>query len=82
MDEQEARELIRQLIPDGTIQAVVDDGEAFLFMVFTPDPEEGEMDPFYMVNKATKETRDFSPFEGGRFGEIMDAFEAAQKGAA
>lgn len=82
MNQAEAEALIQQAIPDGKIQVGIFYRDLFVFIVFTSDPDEGEMDPFYSVNPVTKEVRDFSPWLHGDFDEVMDAFDKAREEAA
>lgn len=40
-------------------------GDLFIFHINGPDPVEGNLDPFFSVNKNTGEFSDFSIVEGG-----------------
>lgn len=40
-------------------------GNLFIFQINGPDPLEGDLDPFFSVDKTTGEFSDFSIVEGG-----------------
>jgi len=40
-------------------------GNLFIFQINGPDPLEGDLDPFYSVDKITGKFSDFSIIEGG-----------------
>ena len=62
MTEQEARDLLQSFLgPTSTIRAGIEEGDKFLFIAHRINPLEGEFDPFFSVDKETKEVRDFSP---------------------
>jgi hypothetical protein len=75
---QEATEIVRKAIPNGKIQWQTDYQDLYLFQVFTDDPFEEEMDPFYSVNKETGEFRDFSILTDGN-AEIAALFMKAHQ---
>lgn len=75
----EATQVVNEAIPNGEIQSFVEYRNLYLFQVFTDDPEEEEMDPFYSVNKETGEFLDFSIFIDGDISEISALFEAVKK---
>lgn len=62
MDKQEAITLLSDTLEEGsTIRSVIEQGDKFLFIAHRPDPLEGTFDPFFSVDKKTREVRDFSP---------------------
>lgn len=78
-DLEKATEIVNQQLPGWDIQAVVEYQNLFLFQVFSQEPEEEEMDPFFSVNKETGEFRDFSIITDGDTAEIARLFLAAKK---
>lgn len=62
---QDAILVINKNIPNGKIQKSVVYHGLYLFQVFTDDPFEGELDPFYTVDMKTGEFRDFSILTDG-----------------
>ena len=71
----QAIKIAKHNIPDGRIQKAAEYKDLYLFIIYTPDPYEGQMDPFYSVSKRTGEFRDFPYLEDGVFEEVMDLFE-------
>lgn len=71
----QAIKIAKQHMPDGKIQRVAEYRNMYLFIIYTPDPYEGEMDAFYSVDKNTGEFSDFAYLEDGVFEEVMDLFE-------
>lgn len=62
MNINEATILLQNTLEVGSvIKAAIDYGDKFLFIAHRPDPLEGKLDPFFSVNKKTREVRDFSP---------------------
>lgn len=74
----DAEVLIKKAIPGGKIQASVVYRNLYLFQVFTLNPGEETMDPFYSVNRQTGEVRDFSVLTDGDLSEITILFLAAK----
>lgn len=74
----EAKKIVLENIPDGDIQGSIEYNNLYVFMVFTPDEEEGQFDPFYSVNKETGEFSDFSVITDGDTGEIFKRFAASK----
>lgn len=80
LSEAEATQIVKKAIPKGRIEAVVSYRDLYLFQVFEDDdPEEGDQDPFYSVNKNTKEFRDFSIFRDGNMPEIANLFREKKR---
>lgn len=71
----QAIDIIKKNIPDGKIQLAIEYNGLYVFQVFTDDEFEGQMDPFYSVNKETGEFSDFSIITDGDISELMDLFE-------
>lgn len=61
------------------IQRVIEYKNLYVFMVFTKDPYEGQMGPYYSVDMRTGEFRDFAYLELGVFKEVMSMFEQAPR---
>lgn len=62
MDLPQAQKLLLGFIDEGSIvKAGIEEGDQFLFIAHRPDPLEGQLDPFFSVDKKTKKVRDFSP---------------------
>lgn len=75
----QAIDIIKNNLPNGNIQKCVDYKNFYLFMVFLPDPYEGQMDAIYSVSKESGEFRDFNYLQQGVFGEVMRLFAKADK---
>lgn len=80
IDERAAERIVKSYLPEGMIQAVVEYRDLFIFQVFHVDPEEGDQDPFFSVNKNTGEFRDFSIITDGDTTEIVNLFMAKKGG--
>lgn len=62
MNKDEASYLLKNFLgSDFVIKSVIEEGPHFLFIAHNNDPLEGTLDPFFSVNKSTKEVSDFSP---------------------
>lgn len=79
-DHNQATEVVRKMLPNGRIQKFVVYNDLYLFQVFTDDPDEEEMDPFYSVNRATGEFKEFSIITDGNISEIMALFAESKGG--
>lgn len=79
-DIQQATEIVKKAFPAGKIQKSVEYRNVYLFQIFTDDPDDGQMDPFYSVDKETGEFSDFSVITDGDISEISALFEAAKGG--
>lgn len=77
---EEATSIVNKAIPNGKIQSSVVYRNLYLFIVFTDNIGEEEMDPFYSVDQETGAFSDFSIIEDGDMSEIIPLFEAAQQG--
>lgn len=61
---QEARKIIEQKIPEGRPQMVFPFENLFVFMIFGEEGSiESQMDPYYSVDRKTKEVKEFSMIE-------------------
>jgi hypothetical protein len=75
----DATKIVRREFPEGKIQAWIVYKDLYLFKIFSKDPGEEELDPFYSVDKDTGEFRDFSIIADGNINEVLDLFEKATK---
>lgn len=73
----EALAIAKKAVPDGKVQKAISYKNVFVFQIFTDDPFEGQLDPFYSVDRNTGEFRDFSIFNGGNAVELVRLFETA-----
>lgn len=80
VDQDQATRIVQRNIPRAKIQATVFYKDSYLFQVFTDDPEEGEMDPFYSVNRNTGVFTDFSILTHENAKQIVDLFIKAKGG--
>ena len=66
MTEAEALKIaMRYMAPGSKHIRTVTHGNSFIFHINGPDPAEGNLDPFYSVDKTTGKFSDFSIAEGG-----------------
>lgn len=79
IDINRATKIVNETFPEGRIQAVVEYKDLYLFQVFGDDLLEGELDPFYSINKKTGEFKEFSIITDGKTTEIVSLFEEAKK---
>lgn len=70
----QANEVVRKQIPNGKIEKAIKYKNLYLFMVFTDDPGEEEMDPYFSVDQETGEFKDFPIFEDEGMAEILSLF--------
>lgn len=75
----EATTIIKQNLPTGKIEAVVEYRNLYLFRVFVPLPGEEGMDPFYSVDKSSGTFRDFSLLTDGDIEEVTNLFIEADR---
>lgn len=54
-----------KMAPGSTFIKMVEHDNFFILHINGPDPLEGDLDPFYSVDKTTGEFRDFSIVDGG-----------------
>lgn len=64
----------KNLSYDMAIQTFIEYKDLYIFQVFSPDPEEGEYDPFYSVHKETGKFQEFSLITDGDISEISNLF--------
>lgn len=74
---EEASKKVLEHLPDGTINASIKWNDNYLFSVYTSDPIEGELDPFYAVNVETGAFSGFSIVGDEDTSGILEAFETA-----
>lgn len=74
LSEVDARVVVKNAFPTASISNPIDYQGVYVFKVITPDPLEGDQDPFYSVNKTTGELRDYSVITDGDINEITDLF--------
>lgn len=74
---EEAKVVIQQNLPDGEVKGVIDWDGSWLFSVFMDDPDEGDLDPFYAVNKRTGAFSGFSIVGDQDPIAIIEAFESS-----
>lgn len=66
MTEAEALKIaMRHMAPGSKFVKSVAYDKFFIFQIIGPDPAEGDLDPFFSVDKTTGEFSDFSIVEGG-----------------
>lgn len=66
MTEAEALKIaMKYMAPGSEFKKSAEFGNLFIFMIIGPDPMEGDLDPFYSVDKSTGRFSDFSLGEGG-----------------
>lgn len=80
LSEKEATAKIRAVFPNRTIEPPIEYQGLFIFQAFSSDPLEGQLDPFFSVNKETGEVRDFSIITDGNAHEISRLFLEKQGG--
>jgi len=73
----QAAAIVKKEFPEGKIQKYIDYKGKFIFQIFTEDPLEGELDPFYSVDQNTGEFSDFSILTDGNTAEITSLFMKA-----
>lgn len=56
---------MRHMAPGSKFVKSATYGNLFIFQINGPDPVEGDLDPFFSVDKTTGEFSDFSIVEGG-----------------
>lgn len=81
LSEAEATIKLQAVFPDRSIEPPIKYNGLFIFQAFSPDPIEGEFDPFFSVNMETGEVRDFSIITDGDPHEIERLFLEKQGGA-
>jgi hypothetical protein len=66
MTEEEALKIaMRYMAPGSKFIKSATYGNRFIFQINGPDPVEGNLDPFFSVDKTTGEFSDFSIVDGG-----------------
>lgn len=62
LDLESARQILYQNLPEASIHKAVEYKNLFIFLMIIEDSLEGSFDPFFSVNRETKEFRDFALF--------------------
>lgn len=75
LDLQSAIAIVKEHLPEGDIYGVVEHDNLFVFLVTIPDPDEGDSDPFYSVNRETSEFSDFAIFANDKTKEVLTKFQ-------
>lgn len=66
MNESEALKIaMRRMAPGSKFVKSATYGNSFIFLIHGPDPLEGDLDPFFSVDKTTGAFSDFSVADGG-----------------
>lgn len=79
VDISEAEKIVLENLPGGRIAKHIEYKNLFVFQVFRDDPLEGDWDPFYSVNRDTKEFSDFSIILAGDLNELTQLFMSAEE---
>ena len=79
LSDKEALLIIEKNLPKSIVKKYIEYKNLFVFQVFIDDPNEGGFDPYYSVNKDTKEFRDFSIITDGDITELMSLFEKSKE---
>lgn len=74
----EAEKVVSKNFPTGKIQKVVEYKELFVFLIFSDEFLEGEMDPYYSVNRETGKFEEFSLITDGDMNELTSLFLNAE----
>ena len=73
----EARAAVLKNLPKGSrILGSTEEGDLFLFLVVSPDPLEGHLDPFFSIDKETGAFVDFSPQDYPNSRDILQRLQA------
>lgn len=75
----QAKAIVKRNFPDGKIQKVVGYKELYIFQIFSDDPLEGKMDPYYSVHMMTGLFSEFSVITDEGAKEILSLFQEADK---
>lgn len=80
LNEKAAYIIVKRNLPGSSIKKVIKYRELFIFQVFV-DSGLGEesLDPFYSVNRKTKEFKEYSIMLDGDLGEVTKLFEEAEE---
>lgn len=66
MTEEEALKIaMRYMAPGSKFMRSATYGDLYIFQINGPDPAEGDLDPFFSVDKTTGKFSDFSIADGG-----------------
>ena len=73
---EEAITIAKKKMPEGRLVSVTPLGELFVFVIFGEEGSlESEMDPYYSVNKSTKEFKEFSLVKDTTPSKFLLAFQ-------
>lgn len=82
IDQAQATAIAEENFPDGEIQAVVNYNGKWVFSIFSDDPLEGQLDPFYSVDETTGAFDGFAIAAQDRPADVLELFDATIKHAA
>lgn len=71
-----AKKIALSNIRDGRVNAIRETDDLYILQIFTDSHEEGQMDPFYSVNKKTGAFSGFPMFSDKNFELISKLFKA------
>lgn len=78
LNSKQALAIVKKNLPGSLVYKYILYKNLFVFQVLIDDPDEGGWDPYYSVNRLTKEFRDFSIITDGDLTEIINLFEKAE----
>lgn len=76
LDLDAAKKIALSHIRGGRVNAVRETDNLYILQIFTNSPDEGQMDPFYSVDKKTGAFSGFSMFLDKNFELIRELFKA------
>jgi hypothetical protein len=74
----EAIDVVKKTLPNSKIISFIEHKDLFIFNILISLEEESGYDPFYSVNKVTKEFKDYSFLLAEDFREIQKKFIEAE----
>lgn len=75
----EALDIVKSVMPKAKIESYIEYRNLFIYQMIIDDPYEGGWDPFYSVNRDTKEFKEFSIMLDGDLTEVNDRFVAVKR---
>lgn len=78
LSETQATQALDKAFPGRKIEPPISYRGLYVFKAISPDPDEGDFDPFFSVNQQTGEVRDFSVITDGDPRELSKLFLARQ----
>ena len=73
LSQDEIANLVKDQFPGSSLGKVGSYQGNYLVQVFFNDPEEGDYDPFYLLDSSTQQFTEFSVMTDGTFEDVMDA---------